>query len=34
VTACPGCMMQLGRSHGNVVHIVQLLDDAVNPEEE
>jgi glycolate oxidase iron-sulfur subunit len=32
VTACPGCMMQLGRSHGNVVHIIQLLDDAVNPE--
>jgi glycolate oxidase iron-sulfur subunit len=33
VTACPGCMMQLGRSHGNVVHIIQLLDDAVNPED-
>jgi Fe-S oxidoreductase len=34
VTACPGCMLQLSRSHGKVVHIIQLLDDAVHPEEE
>ncbi len=26
VTACPGCMMQLGRSHPNVKHIIELIE--------
>jgi glycolate oxidase iron-sulfur subunit len=26
VTACPGCMMQLGRRHPNVRHIVELIE--------
>jgi glycolate oxidase iron-sulfur subunit len=28
VTACPGCMMQLGRSRGNVRHIIELIEAA------
>lgn len=34
VTACPGCMLQLGRRHGNVVHIVQALEEALYTDEE
>jgi glycolate oxidase iron-sulfur subunit len=26
VTACPGCMMQLGRRHPNVRHIIELIE--------
>jgi glycolate oxidase iron-sulfur subunit len=29
VTACPGCMMQLGRKHPNVRHIVELIEEGV-----
>lgn len=25
VTSCPGCMLQLGRQHKNVVHIIEML---------
>lgn len=28
VTACPGCMMQLGRAHPNVRHIIELIEAA------
>lgn len=30
VTACPGCMMQLQRRHGNVVHLIELIDQALS----
>ncbi len=34
VTACPGCMYQLARKHRNVLHVVQVLDEAIaHPEE-
>jgi glycolate oxidase iron-sulfur subunit len=34
VTACPGCMYQIGRAHRNVMHVVQVLDEAVpHPED-
>lgn len=26
VTACPGCMLQLGRSHPNVKHIIEIIE--------
>jgi len=29
VTACPGCMMQLGRKHPNVRHIIELIEEGV-----
>jgi glycolate oxidase iron-sulfur subunit len=28
VTACPGCIMQLGRAHPNVRHIIELVEEA------
>jgi glycolate oxidase iron-sulfur subunit len=34
VTACPGCLYQLARRHRNVMHVVQVLDEAIpHPEE-
>lgn len=29
VTACPGCMEQLGRSHGRVLHIIEVMETAL-----
>ena len=31
VTACPGCMAQLARRHGNVLHLLELLSPNANP---
>ncbi len=31
LTACPGCVLQLGRRHEKVLHIVQALDEALHP---
>lgn len=30
VTSCPGCMMQLGRVHGRVLHLIELVEEAVS----
>lgn len=30
VTACPGCMLQLERIHGRVMHVIELLDESIS----
>jgi glycolate oxidase iron-sulfur subunit len=34
VTACPGCMLQLRRSNRKVAHIIQLVDEAMDKEQD
>lgn len=29
VTSCPGCMMQLGKTHRKVLHLIELVEEAV-----